>query len=235
METTKLVQEWIEAGRPYNEGLILLNKVSKNRNLRQKLARKQWPEKLEYELRKMANINKPVKSKLKAEKKRDEKGPGVNEIPESITGELTKSEDKKVDRDKLPDPMKPVYDEIRKLYTLRQSYHEKAKVFTSQNAKPETIAPLVKAIKDTNASIKEKWAIIDNYDPAKDQSKKSKTIDHKRIGANRKYISTNKNKLKTDPEKWLPKIQERIDELLQAQVEVSPQLLDELKEYGIKA
>ncbi|MEF8811446.1 MAG: hypothetical protein V5A47_11020, partial [Bacteroidales bacterium] len=81
------------------------------------------------------------------------------------------------------------------------------------------------------------WEKIDNYDPNAEETEQQQSdepINFKRISANRKYISSNKKKLQQDPEKWRPKIQQRVDELLKAGETFNPNIVEELKAAGIK-
>lgn len=232
MKEKNEIKEWLSKGKPYEEGLLLLDKYSKNRNLQRMLRRVKKPEKLEYELRKISKIGKDLAVKL--EKKKPKK-----QAPKEVKGKgFTKIiHEKSVKYHELPAELKEVYKNLKKLYKERSSYHEKAKLLTKQGADKKIIANLVQKLKDNHKEIREGWDKIDNYNPEdyKNESPEPKEpITNKRISANRKYISTNKKKLKADPEKWSSKIQERVDELIQAGENFKPEIVEELKDYGIK-
>ncbi len=226
MNAKKEIKDWLASGKPYEEGLVLLSKYSKNRNLQRMLTRTKKPGKLEYELRKISNLQKFKPSQKQEQKDRQDKG-----LVQVLHEKSIKYND-------LPKDLQKVYDEIKALYKERASYHEKAKLLTSQGADQATIGNLVKKIKQADDRIRERWPKIDNYDPdaekKEDPEEDNEPITFKRISANRKYISSNKSKLQQDPEKWRPKIQQRVDELVRAGENFKPEIVEELKSYGIK-
>lgn len=235
MKAKNEIKQWLSKGKPYEEGLMLLDKYSKNRNLQRMLRRIKKPGKLEYELRKISKISKEKAVKLKAEKPDKLKNKGKNNSAESNFLQILHK--KSINYEKLPAELQKVYNQIKLLYKERADYHSKAKLLTLHGADEETIGNLVVKIKETDAQIRSSWDKIDNYNPEdykKEKSKPKEPITNKRISANRKYISSNKKKLKDDPEKWIPKIQERVDELIQAGENFKPLIVEELKGYGIK-
>jgi len=230
MKAKKQIKDWLSNGKPYEEGLHLLDKYSKNRNLQRMLRRIHKPEKLEYELRKISRLSKPAAKKIENQKAAE----GQQQKTEQNFLEILHK--KSVKYDELPNEMKQLYDDIKKLYKERSEYHTKAKLLTAQGADENVIGSLVKKIKEADKQIRINWDKIDNYEPGADQGGEEEKgpITNKRISANRKYISSNKSKLEEDPEKWVPKIQERVDELIQAGESFKPEIVEELKSYGVK-
>lgn len=205
--------------RDYDEGLILLSKTSRNRILIQLLGRKELKDKLEYELQKV--IDRDVL--LKVVKTQKVKTPKVKTPKDDVPviekpGKLRVIRgDNKINYDDLPDALQTRWDENTDAYKGSRSLHEKLKLM--ENAKAEDRKPLIGQIISLHNIIRANWEIIDAYDPTKKvESKEDKKINHKRIQANRKYISVNFKKLKEKPDnKELKKrIQDRITELVKA-------------------
>ncbi|MEF8984505.1 MAG: hypothetical protein V5A51_07920 [Bacteroidales bacterium] len=226
---TEEIKQWLSKGKPYEEGLMLLNKYHKNRHLRNMLARTYKPGKLERELRKISKLQQ-YRAKTKPQSEKKPVSDGKKQLTEVLHNKSIKYKD-------LPKILQKVYDETKKLYKERASYHEKAKLLTKQGADKETIGNLVQKIKEADQKIRVNWEKIDNYDPNAEETEQQQSdepINFKRISANRKYISSNKKKLQQDPEKWRPKIQQRVDELLKAGETFNPNIVEELKAAGIK-
>ncbi|MFK5856589.1 MAG: hypothetical protein QM503_10690 [Bacteroidota bacterium] len=231
--------------RDYDEGLILLSKASKNRILVQRLGRKELKEKLEYELQKIIDREPVVakktsktktgnKSKGKttgnkskgSDKKNTNTAPKDSPIAPEILPVIEKPTrlrvirgDNKINYDDLPEELKAKWDENAEAYKLARSVHEKLKLM--EKATPEERLPLITQLVGLSDKVRANWDVIDAYDPTKvvaPPKDAEKKIDHKRINANRKYISTNLKKFETKPDDKVLKqrIQDRITELVTA-------------------
>lgn len=244
--------------RDYDEGLLLLSKASKNRVLIQRLSRKEWAEKLFYELgkivqyeqdvieynenllkmQKAAIAKKTAKTRAANKKKKEEEAAKLKEqsenagqavdLPEEFS-EANKPTrlrvvkgDQKINFDELPEGLQAKWTKNAEMYKEARSLHEKLKLM--KDASDEERKPIVTRLGQLSEAVRANWNKIDNYDPSKEKEpKKTVEIDHKRISANRKYISSNLKKLEDKPEnkKLHGNIQERITELVTAGITFS--------------
>ena len=140
--------------------------------------------------------------------------------------------------DNLPDHIKALWDFNREAYKEIRSRHEKLKLLVKApvaDRKPHTMR-----IAELGDTIRSNWNLIDNWDPnAEPEPEPVQTIDHKRISANRKYISTNVPKLKLEKdslkaETLKAKIQARVTELVRADVMIADDTRTELKALEIE-
>lgn len=243
------LQEWVESDKhDYGVGLALLGGHSKNRILLQNLARKQNPEKLEYELRKaLEHQNATIEAAEAAEtKKQAEPTPikGTERDVESADVDKLKviRGEKEVKFEELPEKLQIRWNQNRDGYKEIRSLHEKLKLM--ENASSTDRFPLIKRMDELETTIRNNWDVIDTWDPEKEDETKptpppSPGIDHKRIQANRKYISTNLVKLAAETnqgksEKLKANIQERVTELKSVNEEFKPETVEKLKELGIE-
>jgi hypothetical protein len=241
--------EWF-AKKDYEEGLVLLAKHSKNRMLIQNLNKKKNPGKLLYELKKIATLQKlnlkkpaPVKQ-IKTVKKEEVKvkaevNPGRGKKKSVVTNELRELKivrgRKVIDPDQLPEEIKKLWEENRDMYKEVRALSEKCKLM--EKASPEDRQPLTSRMLDLDDKIRVNWDVIDNWQPGKKEEKHEK-IDHKRINANRKYISTNLKKLQAGVDESKAEIirgnlQIRYEELKAAGEEVNAETIAELKKAGV--
>jgi len=138
----------------------------------------------------------------------------------------------------LPKELRVAWDANRDAYKEIRATHEKLKLM--ENAKDEDRAPLVQNIAKLDDKIRINWEAIDGWKQGDAPIiEKAVEIDHKRINANRKFISTNLKTLLTitDEAKAVAikaKIQERYDELKNAGEAVQPETIDELTKAGIQ-
>lgn len=216
--------------RDYDEGLILLSKASKNRILIQNLGRKQFSAKLDYELIKVVDRYEAANATPVIEPSKDEnqhKDPqedeDINDSDIPVIKEVGRvrviREGQNVNYDDLPEELKKKWDENAEAYKEARSLHEKLKLM--EKAKAEDRAPLVSRLVELSHIVRSNWDVIDSWDPKSDKSKTSdkpdQKIDHKRIQANRKYISINLKKYEDKPDdKLKSSIQQRISELVTA-------------------
>ena len=199
---------WLNSGRDYYQGLALLHEFSKNRQLLQALTRRAMPDKLEYELKKLvpkgSDIQQPVK-KVKAVVPSPEPEPGRMKIIRN--GNTIKLED-------LPPRLQKLFLENTEMYKKMRALHERAKLVQDDSARGKVTRQLV----EFDSKVRENWAVIDSWDGQPDVP--GGAIDHRRINANRKFITDNRTKIDKLPEKerqqMKAKMQTRIDELIAA-------------------
>ncbi len=252
--------EWFEE-KDYAKGLILLAKYSKNRILLQNLSRKQNPKKLEYELKKITDLM-PLKGKKLKEKELKIVGASENDgtqgkdpepIPIKGTSRMLGADSDKliivrnnleVKLEDLPEKHQTLWKQNRDSYKQVRALHEKLKLM--ENASDEGRKPLIDRIRQLDESIRANWEIIDAWQPGSEDTTEngipdddSAIIAHKRINANRKYISINMQKLAEEKNqqkagKLKAKLQERVNELKAANEELKPKTIEELKSLGIE-
>lgn len=222
------IEEWLNSDKDYSIGLVLLQQVSKNKFLLQGLMRKKNQSKLEYELGKFASA-KPVQAKPAPEIHLK-----VNSSAESERRRVVRGTHE-INYDDLPRELKARWDQNRDNYKLIRSLHEKLKLM--EKASDADRAKLTNKIVEMDDQIRTNWDVIDKWDPT------AKTdvpgLDHKRINANRKFICTNLPKMETvsDPVKKAriaQNLQDRYNELKNANEVFAPETIAELTKYGIE-
>lgn len=218
--------------------------------LLQGLSRKQNPGKLEYELKKALDranaLETAEKTATKNKKPQPQKIEGTSrDIRNADMDKLIiVRENKEVKFEDLPKVLQKKWEANRDAYKEIRATHEKLKLM-GEHAPSTDRAPLIRRIDELDQLIRSNWDIIDAWKPGeevKDPEKKdgdTVTIDHKRIQANRKYISTNIKKLadETDEKKAAKlreKIQERVTELKTAKEEMKPETIEQLKKVGVE-
>ena len=159
---------------------------------------------------------------------------------ELLSGKLKIIRDgKEVKYEDLPEDIQKRWNENRDAYKEIRATHEKLKLM--EKATPEDRQPLTARITELDELIRENWEVIDGWKPGDEHEPEQELaqIDHKRINANRKYISTNMKKLAEEKDekkavKLREKIQERVTELVTAGEEIKEKTVEELKELGIE-
>ena len=165
--------------------------------------------------------------------------------------ELEKSKGIRADHDTLPENVRLLFTQNSELYLRMRKLHEALK--TMDGAKPCDRFPYIKEFLELDDTVVRNWEMYDAYKPVDNTDPKNsapadnrmstnttQTIDAKRISANRKYISDNKEKLCKLLEEKSPKaqelqkkIQDRVTELLTANAGMSDEQLTELAKLGI--
>jgi hypothetical protein len=200
---------WLNSERDYYQGLALLHEFSKNRQLLQALTRKSMPEKLEYELKKMVpkgvDISKPVKT-IKAPPVQQKSAPDRLKIVRN--GNTIQLED-------LPPRLQKLYLQNTEMYKKMRALHERAKLIKDDVLR----TPVTQQLVEYDGKVRENWAVIDSWDGQPDVP--GGAIDHRRINANRKFITDNRLKLDqiqpgSERDQLMMKMQGRIDELILA-------------------
>ena len=210
----KTIQEWFYTGKDYEEGLLLLARFSKNRVLLQNLSRKKMQLKLEYELNKIAGINKQseVKEPVKA-------------IPRLLTS--------RIDPKDLPEHLRVLWEETAEKYRLSRGIHEQLKLMTAAGQR----APLIEQLENYRKEIRANWNVVDAWVSEQNEGVQPVKMDDKRISANRKYLSEGKKAVMTlfgaIRAKKLEAMQRRINELLSAGEKFDPENQKELEALGL--
>lgn len=220
----KIVEYLAQEERDYDEGLLLLSKYGKNRILANRLSRKPWVEKLEYELNKLVHrANLLVKAQKKAAKNHKEdlkETVYVKSLPklDTVRRNFVVKNKQKVSYNDLPQKLKTAWDDNANLYKHARSLHEKLKLmFKASEANRQKVLDKLFYIQ---TKIRFNWEKIDEFDPiAEANTEGDETdpikIDSKRISANRAYISRNAKKVKPGEKNDLfDNIQIRITELV---------------------
>ncbi len=236
----KIIKYLESKKRDYDKGLILLSKFSKNKMLLQNLARKPRPEKLDYELRKLVDRATPNVVIKEQEKPVEDPKDLITLNPKEVIPVFKEPNrlivlrnKQEVDYKELPKELQSLWDDNAELYKHSRSLHEKLKLM--ENASPDERKPIIAKLISMQASVRKSWDIIDAYDPtAIVVVAEPKTIDAKRISANRKYISFNVKKLSTGDTSsdLFKKIQIRITELVTAKETFNPDLKVKLSKLG---
>lgn len=221
----KIVEYLSSEDRDYDKGLMLLGKYSKNRILHQRLSRKPWVDKLEYELQKLVDrsdlLKGVVKEKKSVQKVESETSDYVESLPKvfEVKRNFVVRSKHKITYTDLPYSLRVVWDETAELYKHSRSLHEKLKLMFKSSDKDRK--PLIENLLRLQSKVRENWDIIDSFDPTKDlvddDSGDSTIINAKRISANRAYISRNVKNVKAGEDTELySKLQVRISELISA-------------------
>lgn len=187
------IKDWLEGDKNYNEGLLLLMKHSRNRTLLSNLGKRQRPGKLENELRRISGISKAV-APIAPVKEEKSKGAAKKDAPSRVHVRGGKHE---VDLDNLPKDLKAKWHQNQDAYKEIRSLHEKLKLMLK--AKDEDRAPLTQRISELDALVRNNWEAIDAFVPGEEKEEAPLVpIEHKRINANRKYISVWLRKLEIE-------------------------------------
>ncbi len=262
------IKAWLDSEDPdYHEGLILLAKNTKNRILVQNLNRRTHHKKLKYELQKIYDRNVTSSKIVKANKKQAKEDQIFILTPKTKAEDVNPSKKlkikvvvnkKEVDYNDLPSSLKKIYDNTVEAYKIMRTMHEKLKLMSKA---PDTQrAALVEQLTKLDDTIRGNWETIDKWDGTPDEPKNDSNdssgdnkgaddkggnsdpgIDAKRIGTNRKYITSNKTKLAklieakdAKADALRDKVQQRVDELRKADVGFEEDTVTELKQLGIK-
>ena len=222
------IEQWFSGQKDYSTGLVLLQEMSKNKFLLQGLMRKKNQSKLEYELSKFASV-KPVQAKQTPEIHLK-----VNPSAESERRRVVRGTHE-INYDDLPRELKARWDQNRDNYKLIRSNHEKLKLM--EKASDADRAKLTQKIIEMDDRIRANWEVIDNWDPNAKHDVPG--LDHKRINANRKFICTNLVKIATVEDqvkkaKIAQNLQDRYNELKNANEVFAPDTIAELTQYGIE-
>lgn len=230
-----------------DKSALLLLQFNRNRILHQNIIRGRLYAKLKYEAKKNFDLfcakygidpetfDESPEVQMDEMEKRYEESPDVEEKEQTMG--------KRSDHDELPDNIRSLYQVNLDAYLRMRKLHEALK--NMDNAKACDRFPYIKEFLDLDDLTVKNWTLYDAYNPAAggtDTGKQSENtlIDAKRISANRKYLSDNKEKLaKLIAEDSIKagelreKMQLRATELLSVDAGISNEQLTELSKLGI--
>lgn len=246
----KKIEKWLKSDeQDYDDGLLLLSRASRNRNMINMLSRKERPAKLRYELTKVAD-------RLRA--KANYKPP---EPPEHlvITGKESMDEElqsiadgsehnpkggtvRRYNPDELPEDLAKLWKQNKNDYHVLRAKHLQLQKMDDNTA--DERAPLVTEILQLDERIRKNWNTIDTRMNGKGEDTETTKepteaalVDAKRIAANRKFISSNKGKLgKMEGEKkdiLLKQLKQRITEIIVSGETFSEKQIESLKKLGL--
>jgi hypothetical protein len=220
----------------YEEKMLLLMKHSRNRAMIQILSKKKHEDKLEYELKKLSNILPELKDSLSGNIiRKEDLIPVKQEKASGPKRNYVIRHDREIKYDSLPDYLKKIWDINRESYSKVRSLHEKLKLMI--NASDYERKPITSQIVELSISIRENWTKIDAYDPESPESNITIDIDHKKINANRTFISRNLKKVELltgkVKDELIANIQLRYDELKTVGESFSENTVISLEKIGI--
>lgn len=238
------------------KGALLLLRFNKNRILYDNITKRKLFAKLKYEAQKTFDLycarlgintdsfkDDPTVD-IEAQEKRFQAIPPIEE--------LEKTRGIRADHDALPENIRQLFTQNSELYLRMRKLHEALK--TMDGAKACDRFPYVKEFLELDDIVVKNWEMYDAYKPEneinadvdknatvdKEVTNTTQVIDAKRISANRKYISDNKEKLAKLSAEHSPKaevlrikMQERVTELLTANAGISDEQLTDLAKLGI--
>lgn len=221
------IRQWLDTANPdFNQGFALFCKYSRNQSLMSYIGRKGQMQMLVHELQKLAALPKLTPNPFyKA---------NITQFGVSIPAKLPVEkkvekviviDERKVNREDLPEEMRIIYDKIVEDYKLQRSLHEKLKMANSDAGRAE----FRKKIIDLNDQIKHGWAIIDGKIPSGDQQ--AQTGISSQVNSARAYISKmlKKDNLTEDQRKL---IMEKMKIIFDAGATLKEETLSALKAKG---
>lgn len=221
--------------RDIAEGATLLLQLNRNRILYNNVLVRpnRFAKKLFYELDKYANNRAIAQNK----ELYDELAAKVDKV--DVKAEEEKNVGIRSDHEKLPAEIQQLYVDNAPLLGEMRSLHEKLKLAKQPCDRIEIMQILL----EKHDVYKSNWEVYDNYKEGDALPSEVIKINEKSIGNWRAYISKNKSvleQLKADPEakadylKWLAKIQQRVDNLIAANEDMTPEYQAELAELGVQ-
>ncbi|MDR0685961.1 MAG: hypothetical protein LBF79_00660 [Dysgonamonadaceae bacterium] len=221
------------------QAAILLLKLNRNKILYQNIVRRNNITKLRYELQKIHNFRSNSKAQDEIQIL-ERQAPKIIEITLTNAQKLYEGESgnkgKRSDHDQLPHDIQALVDNNLKIYREMRKIHEHLKLLI--DSQPCDRYPLLKQLKNDDTQLRKNWETYDRYVPGSpsEANKEAVGID-KLISAARKYLSINKQRLKTltgdDKQSLLIKMQDRLDLLIRYNAGISSEQIEELKTLGL--
>lgn len=223
---------------------LVLLKFNRNRILYDNIIRQKLFSKLRYEAEKTFDLycakiginpetflEDPAVKMEEIEKKFVEISATPMEEKERIKG-------KRPDHDSLPDDVRSLFQVNMDAYLRMRKVHEALK--NMDGAKACDRYPYIKEFIELDDLTVKNWKAYDSYVAGSEHKQKTIDIDTKRISANRKYVSDNKEKLSKliaekspKTEKLRAEMEKRVRELLSVDAGISNEQLSELAKLGI--
>lgn len=215
----------------FGQGFDLFCRYSRNQSLMSYIGRKQGMEMLLYELQKLANAPRLSENPLyRVNRTRfDKTAPtdktGTTELKEVTEQKVKIVDERKVNREELPDELKERYDQITSLYKHKRVLHEKMKMANSDAGRKEFRDEILK-VQDT---ITFNWKIIDTALSGRvPEQPELKKIN---LNTNRAYISKMLAK-PTLTDEQREAVKQKVEELLSLGEKLKPETLANLKKKG---
>lgn len=204
------IKNWLSEENPdFDQGFNLLKLYSRNQSLISYIGRKRHGEMLRYELKKLAS-NKVMLPNPHA------KTSVVPAKPKTVV-----VDERKVNREELPEEMQKVYDLIVDDYKEMRILHEKMKMANSDVGRAEFREKIIKI----NQKIKKRWEIIDTGKFPED------TKGTANINSARAYISKMMKKEDLTAEQR-ELVKQKLNTIITAGEALKPETLQKLKEKG---
>lgn len=232
------------AEREIEKGAMLMLKGNRNQTLHKTVIRKNWHEKVEYELKKILGEKLAIaQSEKPNEEITDENTSETNSIAEldvTLSKQVTRANEmdvkgKRPDHDQLPYEILMIPEVNNVLYQQMRSLHEKLKLMNAENFTAEDRKPVLDEFLELDTELRKNWDKYDTYvigQPV-NEVKNVAAIDAKRIQANRTHFSRMAKKENLS-DKDIAETQNRLDEMNANGVVVSPEITEKLKTLGIK-
>lgn len=229
MEEIKLYLETSNPG--FGQGFDLFCRFSRNQSLMSYIGRKQCMEMLVYELQKLAAAPAVIENpQYMVNRSRFDKSTPTDKTDSQMPNEVAVQnvkiiDDRKVNREELPQELKELYDEITSLYKHKRVLHEKMKMANSDTGRKEFREEIL-IIQD---KISGNWEVIDNS--LAGWVPEQKPIKKVNVNTNRAYISKMLAK-KTLSDEQREAVKQKFEELLSLGEKLKPETLANLKLKG---
>ena len=221
--------------RNIETGAKLLLQGTRNRVLHQNVLRRNWHEKVNYELTKILGDYAPEETpELLAEKQQKIIDGALNAQGEKLPAEGN-FKGKRSDHDQLPEEIAMIPEVNRGFYQEMRSLHEKLKLMNGEEYNAEARKPILDKFLAIDADIVANWKVYDSYvvgEPTKKAEKKD-PIDAKRITSNRTFFSRLPKEGELKPDQ-LADAQLRFDEMKANDIAISADILAKLQKLGVK-
>lgn len=132
----ELVQKWIDQGKDFSTGILLLNQVCKNRLLVSTIQKSpdRYSDKLDYELCKAAGINQTVAEVISAKQSLPAPDSFIVSAPAPVLKNAPEAPATDAPAIELPADIIKIKDEYSKLYNLRAQQHNMLSEVPPDNA-----------------------------------------------------------------------------------------------------
>lgn len=243
---TEQIQKWLDASpqeRSLSEGAELLLKLNRNRWMYQQILRRRLYSKLEYELRKHANIRRHGYSV-------DSASVFEKATMSAVKARIVAVSDAKFkgfrpDHENLPEDIKAIPEENARLFHRLKELFESLK--NREDEQPCDRHEDVYQLAQLDAEIRKNWERYDRYSASGDTTDGETEVASlaaptaAQVSAARKYLSSNASKLRSFVEAGeddksaalRSKMQERVDLILRAGESFKAEFQAELEKLGL--
>lgn len=226
------IKEYLKMSNPdFGQGFDLFCRYSRNQSLMSYIGRKQGMEMLLYELQKLAKAPGLSENPLyQVNRARFDKTAPTDMTGTTVSKEVTEQkvkivDERKVNREELPDELKDLYDQITSLYKHKRVLHEKMKMANSDAGRKEFRDEILKV----HETITNNWKIID--DALSGRVPEQPEVKKINLNTNRAYISKMLSKA-TLTDEQRETVKQKVEELLSLGEKLKPETLANLKKKG---